>query len=87
MEERKDICEGYERDSVQQLDKLAKDKNERFPIYPLTYIQAVYDARTKERLDSILWKCNNVYLPWMGYPRTVTFLDEKEGYHNHLQEP
>ena len=66
MEERKDICEGYERDSVQQLDKLAKDKNERFPIYPLTYIQAVYDARTKERLDSILWKCNNVYLPWMG---------------------
>ena len=44
MEERKDICEGYERDSVQQLDKLAKDKNERFPIYPLTYIQAVYDA-------------------------------------------
>ena len=37
MEERKDICEGYERDSVQQLDKLAKDKNERFPIYPLTY--------------------------------------------------
>lgn len=66
MEERKDICEGYERDSVQQLDKLAKDKNERFPIYPLTYIQAVYDARTKERLDSILWKCNNVYLPWTG---------------------
>ena len=66
MEERKDICEGYERDSVQQLEKLAKDKNERFPIYPLTYIQAVYDARTKERLDSILWKCNNVYLPWMG---------------------
>ncbi len=66
MEDRKDICEGYERDSVQQLDKLAKDKNERFPIYPLTYIQAVYDARTKERLDSILWKCNNVYLPWMG---------------------
>lgn len=66
MEERKDICEGYERDSVQQLDKLAKDKNERFPIYPLTYIQAVYDARTKERLDAILWKCNNVYLPWMG---------------------
>lgn len=66
MEDRKDICEGYERDSVQQLDKLAKDKNERFHIYPLTYIQAVYDARTKERLDSILWKCNNVYLPWMG---------------------
>lgn len=66
MEERKDICEGYERDSVQQLDKLAKDKNERFPIYPLTYIQAVYDARTNERLDAILWKCNNVYLPWMG---------------------
>ena len=66
MEERKDICEGYDRDSVQQLDKLAKDKNERFPIYPLTYIQAVYDARTKERLDAILWKCNNVYLPWMG---------------------
>lgn len=66
MEDRKDICEGYERDSVQQLDKLAKDKNERFSIYPLTYIQAVYDARTKERLDSILWKCNNVYLPWMG---------------------
>lgn len=66
MEERKDICEGYDRDSVQQLDKLAKDKNERFQIYPLTYIQAVYDARTKERLDAILWKCNNVYLPWMG---------------------
>ena len=69
MEERKDICEGYDRDSVQQLDKLAKDKNERFPIYPLTYIQAVYDARTKERLDAILWKCNNVYLPWMGSAR------------------
>ena len=82
MEERKDICEGYERDSVQQLDKLAKDKNERFPIYPLTYIQAVYDARTKERLDSIALDGIGG-----GYPRTVTFLDEKEGYHNHLQEP
>lgn len=71
MEERKDICEGYDRDSVQQLDKLAKDKNERFPIYPLTYIQAVYDARSKERLDTILWKCNNVYLPWMGSPEAT----------------
>ena len=58
MEERKDICEGYERDSVQQLDKLAKDKNERFPIYPLTYIQAVYDARTKER--GLIPYCGNV---------------------------
>lgn len=38
----------------------------RVRIYPITYIQAVYDAKTGTRLDGFLNMVNSIYLPWKG---------------------
>lgn len=62
----KDICTGVNSNRTHQLQRKDKDTSNKYNIYPLTYIQAVYDAKTNERLDTILYKCNNVYLPWKG---------------------
>ena len=73
MSEEKDICTGIVPNTIHQLNKLDKQLGDRkrTRIYPLTYIQAVYDARTGTRLDALLNMCNSIYLPWRGTARAT----------------
>ena len=63
-----DLCTGYDRNSIHQIQKKDLDTNPttKYNIFPLTYIQAVYDARDGRRLDTILEQCNNLYVYWKG---------------------
>lgn len=69
----RDICTGVANDSIHQLNKLDKSlgNRKRRRIYPLTYIQAVFDAKSGTRLDAILDMVNSVYLPWKGTARAT----------------
>lgn len=63
-----DLCTGYDRNSIHQIQKKDNDTTHtsKYNIFPLTYIQAVYDARDGRRLDTILEQCNNLYVYWKG---------------------
>lgn len=69
----RDICTGVANDSIHQLNKLDKSlgNRKRRRIYPLTYIQAVFDAKSGTRLDAILDMVNSIYLPWKGTARAT----------------
>lgn len=69
----RDICTGVAKDSIHQLNKLDKQlgNRKRRRIYPLTYIQAVFDAKSGTRLDAILDMVNSIYLPWKGTARAT----------------
>ena len=69
----RDICTGVSNDSIHQLNKLDKSlgNRKRRRIYPLTYIQAVFDAKSGTRLDAILDMVNSIYLPWKGTARAT----------------
>lgn len=73
MSEEKDICTGIVPNTIHQLNKLDKKlgNRKRTRIYPLTYIQAVYDAKSGTRLDALLNMCNSIYLPWRGTARAT----------------
>ena len=66
------------------LDKYCEENDTRYNIYPLTVVQAVFDALTGTRLDRILAACNSVYLTWEGtFANTVNKLDKiyrRKGY-------
>lgn len=63
-----DLCTGYDRNSIHQIQKKDNDTTptSKYNIFPLTYVQAVYDARDGRRLDTILDQCNSVYVYWRG---------------------
>lgn len=63
-----DLCTGYDRNSIHQIQKKDNDTTptSKYNIFPLTYVQAVYDARDGRRLDTILEHCNNIYVYWKG---------------------
>lgn len=63
-----DLCTGYDRNSIHQIQKKDNDTTptSKYNIFPLTYVQAVYDARDGRRLDTILDQCNSVYVYWKG---------------------
>ena len=56
----RDICTGIGKNTIHQLNKLDEKlgKRKRVRIYPITYIQAVYDAGYEEW---ILWNAANRY--------------------------
>ena len=61
-----DICTGYDKNSIHQLEKKDNSNGAKYKIYPLTYVQAVYDARNGRRLDTLLDQCNSIYVYWKG---------------------
>ena len=56
--------------SIQQLNK-KEDGKERKPIFPVTPIQAVYDARTGASLEAILAQFNAIYVQYQGTPEAT----------------
>lgn len=69
----RDICTGIGNNTIHQLNKLDETlgKRKRVRIYPITYIQAVYDAKTGTRLDGFLNMVNSIYLPWRGSAKST----------------
>lgn len=69
----RDICTGIGKNTIHQLNKLDEKlgKRKRVRIYPITYIQAVYDAKTGTRLDNFLNMVNSIYLPWRGTAKST----------------
>ena len=69
----RDICTGIGNNTIHQLNKLDEKlgKRKRVRIYPITYIQAVYDAKTGTRLDGFLNMVNSIYLPWRGSAKST----------------
>lgn len=69
----RDICTGIGNNTIHQLNKLDEKlgKRKRVRIYPITYIQAVYDAKTGTRLDNFLNMVNSIYLPWRGTAKST----------------
>lgn len=59
-------CESQKYSGVHEI--LRKDSKGKIPIYPLTYIQAVFDKRTGVGLETILAQFNNVFLQYQGTP-------------------
>ena len=56
--------------SIHQLNK-KEDGKERKPIFPVTPIQAVYDARTGASLEAILAQFNAIYVQYQGTPEAT----------------
>ena len=69
----RDICTGIGKNTIHQLNKLDEKLGDRkrVRIYPITYIQAVYDAKTGMRLDGFLNMVNSIYLPWRGSAKST----------------
>lgn len=63
LDEEKDKMEIEE---IHQLNVLAEDNKTRKNIFPITVIQAIYDAQHGHRLDSILGNINCIYVPYAG---------------------
>lgn len=55
---------------IHQLNK-KEDGKERKPIFPVTPIQAVYDARTGSSLEAILAQFNAIYVQYQGSPQAT----------------
>lgn len=61
--------ETYDATSVQQLTKIVSDGNGGYKdknVYPRSIVQAIFDGKTGERLDSVLAATNCVYIPFQG---------------------
>lgn len=61
-----DECESQKYGSVHEL--VRKEGKGKVPVYPLTYIQAVFDRKTGVGLETILAQFNNVFLQYQGTP-------------------
>jgi hypothetical protein len=48
-----------------------EDGKERKPIFPVTPIQAVYDAMTGASLEAILAQFNSIYVQYQGSPQAT----------------
>ena len=58
--------------SIQQLLKI--EGGEKYPVFPPTVIQAVFDAKTGASLESILAQFNSVYLQYQGSPKATRLI-------------
>lgn len=58
---------------IHQLTKYCEEVGEDKKIYPISVIQAIFDARTGIRLDKVLSMCNAIYLEYEGdFEHTVS---------------
>lgn len=58
---------------IHQLTKYCEEAGEDKKIYPISVIQAIFDARTGIRLDKVLSMCNAIYLEYEGdFEHTVS---------------
>lgn len=60
------ICEDNKKYIIHQLKKIHDILDEKYDIYPISVIQAIFDGISGTRLDVILARCNSIYLPWLG---------------------
>ena len=61
-----DSCCNSKYASIRQMEKLDEVSGRRFPFYPRTVIQAIYDGRTGAPLEAILAQYNNIYVQYQG---------------------
>lgn len=76
-----EICDNGKQLPIHQLNKLDVKDVTRSDIYPLSVIQAIFDARTGIRLDSILSAMNFLYLPYAGSSEATRLQIPLQGRH------
>lgn len=79
-----EICDNGKQLPIHQLNKLDVKDVTRSDIYPLSVIQAIFDARTGIRLDSILSAMNFLYLPYAGSNEATRLQIPLQGRHRSL---
>lgn len=79
-----EICDDSRKLPIHQLNKLDVKDITRDDIYPLSVIQAIFDARTGIRLDSILSAMNFLYLPYGGSNEATRLQIPLQGRHRSL---
>lgn len=79
-----EICDDSRKLPIHQLNKLDVKDVTRDDIYPLSVIQAIFDARTGIRLDSILSAMNFLYLPYGGSSEATRLQIPLQGRHRSL---
>ncbi len=61
---------------IQQLRKYCKDNKKWNEIFPVTFIQAIYNAANGNRLDTLLAMYNSIFVEYKGsFAATVTAID------------
>lgn len=61
---------------IQQLRKYCKDNKKWNKIFPVTFIQAIYNAANGNRLDTLLAMYNSIFVEYKGsFATTVTAID------------
>lgn len=61
---------------IQQLRKYCKDNKKWNEIFPVTFIQAIYNAANGNRLDTLLAMYNSIFVEYKGsFATTVTAID------------
>lgn len=58
-------------DRIQKLTRVNPESGVTEAVAPITYIDAVYDSHTQERLDVILNKTNHLYVPFASSAETT----------------
>lgn len=57
--------------SIQQINKKEEGQSGRKPVFPVTPIQAVFDAKTGASLEAILAQFNSIYVQYQGTPEAT----------------
>lgn len=61
---------------IQQLRKYCKDNKKWNEIFPVTFIQAIYNAANGNRLDTLLAMYNSIFVEYKGsFATTVVAID------------
>lgn len=61
---------------IQQLRKYCKDNKKWNEIFPVTFIQAIYNAANGNRLDTLLAMYNSIFVEYKGsFATTVAAID------------
>lgn len=77
-------CDNNRRMPIHQLNKLDVKDISRYDIFPLSVIQAIFDANTGYRLDSILSAINFLFIPYKGTVQATRLQIPLKGRHRSL---
>lgn len=77
-------CDNSRRLPIHQLNKLDVCDISRYDIFPLSVIQAIFDATSGIRLDSILSAINFLFIPYAGSDEATRLQIPLKGRHRSL---
>lgn len=77
-------CDNARQLPIHQLNKLDVTDISRYDIFPISVIQAIFDANSGYRLDSILSAINFLYLPYAGSNEATRLQIPLKGRHRSL---